>query len=163
MEITPSELMFSWKPHLSLLTILRQTDKYNSYNEWQNRLKYIRDTANEYDQQIKQERNETWNEWHKLTCYLPGDLVWFRVETREKKKSKKLTLKWMGPYKVTGVINNTIYWLKHILNEKRNTKGHASRLKPYIADVAIQPKEMTEYDPGQSRLKVSGKMGWMDC
>ncbi|MCG7879418.1 MAG: hypothetical protein N0C90_24270 [Candidatus Thiodiazotropha endolucinida] len=62
--------------------------------------------------------------------YKNGDAVWLRVYARPKGLSKKLQLRWEGPFKIISQISDLTYKIKR--GQKHICKiVHFNRLKPY--------------------------------
>ena len=50
-----------------------------------------------------------------------------------KKKSKKLTPKWTGPWEIIGNIQGVTFRLRKTQNKMKETKAHMSRLKALLS------------------------------
>lgn len=77
--------------------------------------------------------------------YLVADLVWMFTPKVPKGHSKKLKLRWRGPYRVIEIRSALTYVLQHAENPKDVQVTHISRLKPHrggdnIDDVNTQLK-----------------------
>lgn len=67
--------------------------------------------------------------------YAVGDAVWLRSYTKAKGLSKKLQLRWEGPFKVVGRISDLTYKVQK--NKKSDFKVvHFNRLKPYKGNLS---------------------------
>ena len=60
--------------------------------------------------------------------YKINDLVLVRETKTEIKKSKKLTFRWRGPYKIIDIINNIDYKLKSIPQSTNDNRKHRARI-----------------------------------
>jgi hypothetical protein len=70
------------------------------------------------------------------------------------KGSAKLLPKWIGPYKVTEVINPVAYRLQLPDTLKLHTVFHASLLKPYKSDGRVLPPPPPEMIEGEFEYEV---------
>ena len=113
--------------------------------DWQNRLEVVRKASIEFKNAQKQTKRDAWNEWDKIISYQVGDKVLLRTFVVLKKRSKKLTPKWTGPWEITGVIQGVTYRIKNCQNPKmKEQKAHMSRLKPFFQDISSIPREVEE-------------------
>jgi hypothetical protein len=70
------------------------------------------------------------------------------------KGSSKLLPKWIGPYKVTEVINPVAYRLELPETLKLHSVFHASLLKPYKKDGNVKPPPLPEMIDGEYEYEV---------
>ena len=63
-----------------------------------------------------------------------GSLVWVKNETQIPGTSRKLNIKWCGPFKVTECVRNgSAYVLKNVFDETIIERT-ANKIKPFVGD-----------------------------
>ena len=133
---TPSLLFLGREPNLPVDLLYppppveskSPNDKY--VIELQNKLKFVQEMARNSLLEASQRQKLLYDRRVSKHCYKIGDAVWLRSYTKAKGLSKKLQLRWEGPFKVVGKISDLTYKVQR--NKKSEFKVvHFNRLKPY--------------------------------
>ena len=96
------------------------------------KLELAREMAKENLKESQTEMKEIYDRNVQLPKYKPGDRVWLYFPNRYGAASKKLNIKWRGPYLVIRQVGISNYILQHCATHKEITYPvNVSRMKPY--------------------------------
>jgi hypothetical protein len=129
-EYTPFELVYGFKSSMPSALQENPSVQYNYDDflaELKNRLQTAHSIARENLIGHKEKSKEYYDRNTREATFMLGDIVLLYDETVRRRRSKKLSSQWLGPYEVIGLdrVNATIK------KGRRTQKVHLNRLKPF--------------------------------
>lgn len=103
--------------------------------ELQNKLKAVHEMAQNSLLEASRKQKTLYDRRVSKHSYKIGDAVWLRSYRKPRGLSRKLQLRWEGPFKIVGKISDLTYKVQK--NKKSDFKVvHFNRLKPYRGNLS---------------------------
>lgn len=156
--MSPFELVYGRKPTLPQdVNMLQIDDSVENIDKYVRKMKHewpkIRELAEAAMKQSQAKMKSQYDESAKHVEYSIGQLVLLRDTTTAPGLSRKLTAKWIGPYRVIGRISELVYDIKPAYYRGKTERVNVQRLKEYVERTPYYESDSDEEElPPRSRL-----------
>jgi hypothetical protein len=159
-KYTPFFLNFGMHPLTPLHVETIKASKTPAAAKWTNDLVSTLAQAKVYLQQAKDRQKSYADAKRKEISFAVGDQVLLATTNIQPKAgTRKLYPRWLGPFKVTRIVNDVAYQLELPPSIRIHNVFHVSLLKPYKTDGSVQPPPPPVAIDGHLEWEVEDLLG----